>query len=327
VTRRIFAIAAALAGLAASAALVVDALGPAPTYCAADGCEAVRASGWARPLGIPLPLVGVAFFGLALGLAASSAQRARRIVAAVGGAGGLGLLALQGLVIGAWCTLCLVADLAALAHAAIVLTGAWSRASARGLAATAAAGALALTPIAALRGDEPPAARVASGLPEVIAREQRPDVVTIVDFVDFECPFCRRFHARLLAAIERSPRPVRVVRKMMPLDIHAGAMAAAVAWCCADAQGRGDAMAEALLAAPPSQLTPEGCERIAAQVGCDLARYRRDAADPAIHARIAADLDDARALGIRALPTIYIGERVFVGAGASVDELVAALGA
>jgi len=118
---------------------------------------------------------------------------------------------------------------------------------------------------------------------------------------------------------------VRIVRKMVPLSIHEHARPAAIAWCCADAQGKGDAMATALFTAPPESLTERGCEELAHQVGCDLDRYRRDAADPAIRARIDADTADARAAGIHALPTVYIGDRAFIGAGASVDDLAAAI--
>ncbi|HEY0253462.1 MAG TPA: DsbA family protein, partial [Kofleriaceae bacterium] len=105
-------------------------------------------------------------------------------------------------------------------------------------------------------------------VPEVIAREQKPGVATIVDFVDFECPFCRRFAPTLDAAIASATVPVRLVRKMTPLKIHPHAMTAALAWCCADAQGKGDAMAKALFEAPVDKLTPEGCEQIAVDVGC-----------------------------------------------------------
>ena len=56
-----------------------------------------------------------------------------------------------------------------------------------------------------------------------------------------------------------------------------------------------------------------------------MARYQRDAASPEVAARIARDLDEARAAGVRGLPTIYVGDRAFIGAGATVEELVAAM--
>ena len=102
-------------------------------------------------------------------------------------------------------------------------------------------------------------------------------------------------------------------------------MPAALAYCCADAQGKGDAMADALIATPAAELTAEGCEKLAAALGVDLERYRRDAADPRTRARIDADVTAAKAAGVKRLPTIYVGAQLFSGAGATVDDLAAAL--
>ncbi len=322
----------ALLGLAASAASLADALAPVPTFCADGGCATVRASDWARPLGVPLPALGVGFFVLALGALAAGprATGVRRALAITGGGVALGLVAIQGLVLGAWCRSCLVVDGAALGYALAAVTARrWPRLGVRPMAAI---GALAIAAIAIpLRMPAPatglPAtiATTAAGLPPEVARAQVAGTVTVVDYVDFECPFCRALHARLVEAIARVGTPVRVVRKMVPLRMHRGALAAAIAWCCAEAQGQGDAMAEALIEAPVADLTPAGCERLAATLGLDLERYRADAASAAILARIDADLTAARAAGIRSLPTIYIGDQAIVGAGATVDELVAAL--
>jgi len=342
---RPIAAALALVGLAISAALLVDSLGPAPAFCAAEGCGAVRDTAWARPLGIPMPVLGVAFFAVALALvgAGPRAARARLVVGVIGGAGGVGLLAIQALVIGAWCRLCVGADLTAIASAVLLLhewhrsrtrrSTPWPRASARWIAAVGpiavAAVALPFTRIHPAGGGTlpPVSASSSAGLPLPIAREQVRGQVAVVEFVDFECPHCRALHGRLRDALERADldAPVRVVRRMVPIPQHPGAMPAAIAWCCADAQGRGDDMAEALIAAPIAELSPEGCEKIAATLGLDLARYRADAASAAVRARLEADLDAARATRVRALPTVYIGSQVFEGAAASTDELVAAL--
>ena len=313
----------AVAGLALSAALLVDSLRPAPSFCAAGGCAEVRSSAWARPLGIPMPVVGLVFFALAALMACAGgprAERPRRVIAAVGAAGALGLLALQGLAIGAWCQLCVATDLIALAHAAAVLSGrraTWppvGRARAA-FTALAAAAAVAL-PLAAVRPEAAaPVIAAPSGLPEVIAREQVAGTAVVVDFIDFECPFCRAFHRQLSAALAHAEVPVRVVRKMVPLPQHRRALGAALAWCCADAQGKGDEMAERLFAS--NDLSPAGLERLAAEIGLDLDRFRADAADPATRARVEADLAAAEAAGVRSLPTVYVGARRFIGAGAS----------
>jgi uncharacterized membrane protein/predicted DsbA family dithiol-disulfide isomerase len=324
------AILLALLGLVASAASLADSLAPTPAFCAETGCAVVRASAWAKPLGVPLPVLGVAFFALATALAVAGPRftRVRTLVAIAGGVFALGLVAVQAFAIGAWCKLCLVADVAALAHAvAVVLTPASPASAARRAIVGMAAAAAIAVPLA--RGADTHADRMTSvrtaGLPDVVAKAQVPGALTIVDFVDFECPFCRALHGRLVTAVDRANVPVKVVRKMVPLSMHPGAMPAAIAWCCADEQGRGDEMAEALIAAPTAELTPAGCERIAARLGLDMDRYRACAAAPRTQQRIERDLADARAAGIRSLPTIYIGEHAFVGAKASVAELERAM--
>lgn len=339
--RPLAALALALAGLSLSAALLVDSLRPAPAFCAAGGCAEVRSTAWAHPLGVPMPLLGVAFFTLALALDCTGGARARRAVALAGAAGAMALLAIQGFVIGAWCRLCVATDLVAILHAALVMMApAWPAARRRRIALTAAAGALAFgLPMVALRERAAPLA-TATSLPDVVARAQAPRLpresdarsarmapspgtAVVVDFVDFECPFCRAFHTRLDSAIAEAAVPVRVVRVMVPLAQHRGALPAAIAWCCAENQGRGDEMADRLLAA--TDLDPASLEQLAGDLGLDLARYRADAASPATRARIEADAAAARSAGVRSLPTIYIGDRRFVGARASVAELVAAL--
>jgi uncharacterized membrane protein len=306
------AVALAVSGLALSAALLVDSLRPAPAFCAAGGCAEVRSSAWAHPLGIPMPVFGLAFFACAALLASAGGgwrvDRARRIAAALGGAGALTLLAVQGLAIGAWCRLCVATDLVALAHAVLVLSGrtAWPPIGRARAALTAAAAIAAIAvPLGAL------------------AREQVAGTAVVVDFVDFECPFCRAFHAELTTALASAAVPVRVVRKMVPLPQHRGAFPAALAWCCADAQGKGDEMADRLFAS--TDFSTDGLERLAAEIGLDLERFRADAADPATRARIEADGAAAAHAGVSSLPTVYIGGQRFVGAGASVDQLVAAL--
>ncbi len=331
----VVAVVATVIGLAVSAVLLVDSVRPTPAFCAEGGCAAVRATGWAKPLGVPLPALGLGFFALMLGLtlAGPRAATVRAAIAGAGAAGAIGLLVVQGAVIGAWCQHCLIADGAAIALAAAVGLGrarAWPRRASSTWAFAAVVAVVAVgVPLRGLEDDAKApaiAATPAAALPAPIAREQRPGVVTIVDFIDFECPFCRAMHGRLVEAIGQAGVPTRIVRKMTPLvRIHAGALAAAIAWCCAERQGRADAMAEALLAAEPSELTPAGCERLAASLGLDLARYRHDAADPAIVMRIEADLADAAAAKVEKLPTIYIGREAVIGGAATVDELVASL--
>jgi uncharacterized membrane protein/protein-disulfide isomerase len=314
---------ASLIGLAASVASLYDYLGPAPAFCAETGCATVRASAWAHPLGIPMPVLGILFFAVMLVLAFVERPRLRVALAATGAAWGVVLIALQAFVIHAWCKLCLIADPSAIMTGVAVIAGArtlkftWPRVLAAVPAGAAVVLALRLVGISG----HPAAAPIPPGTPGFVVAAQQPGVVTVVELVDFECPFCRALAPKLADALRATKIPVRVVRKMVPLPMHPHAMPAALAWCCAAAQGKGDAMADALFNAPPEDLTPEGCEKIAASVGCDLDRYRRDL--PAMVGKVAADMLDARGGDVHSLPTVFVGTERLVGANHTAADLVA----
>ncbi len=316
------ALAIALVGLGASLASLVDDLGPVPTFCAESGCATVRASAWAHPLGIPMPLFGIAFYGLAVALCFVARPRLRRATALAGATFALGLIGLQAFAIGAWCKLCMVADPAALAYATVVLGGAGTLGLTR-RALVAVPGLAAIVLALGLWTHVAPLPPLPPETPASVAAAQVADRVTVVEFVDFQCPFCREMQARLAAATAH--RDIHLVRKMVPLAQHAGALPAALAWCCADAQGKGDAMAAALFAADPAELTTDGCATLAERVGCDRARYDAALADPATRARITADLADAAAAHIRALPTIFVGGDRIEGASRTTAQLVASI--
>jgi protein-disulfide isomerase len=152
---------------------------------------------------------------------------------------------------------------------------------------------------------------VSADLPEPIAREQKPGWVTIVEFLDFECPFCRRLHVALEEVIHDQPK-VRVVRKMMPLRGHKHARPAAEAWCCADAAGKGDEMADNLMRR--ESIDAEGCARAAAEIGLDAEAFKACLASDLPARRIAADEADAELAQVDGLPTYWIGQTRYVGA-------------
>lgn len=332
------ALGAAVVGLGASFSSAIDYFAPEPAFCGDAGCASVKGSAFSHVLGVPTPLVGIAFFAAATLLTLSSPplpaalDRVRKPFAAAGGLVGIALLVVQGLVVHAWCKLCLFADLAGIVHAALVLGGAPRIALSFRSAAPILPATAGVVGVLALVTRPPPEPPIPAGVPDVVAEAQRSSSetdaaseVTVVEFVDFECPFCREMQARLHAAMEQVPHRVRVVRKMTPLAQHPGAMPAAIAWCCAEQQGRGDEMADALFSAPTEDLTQEGCARMAECIGLDMERYRRALEDPDTHARVAADLADASAAGVRKLPTIFVGSERITGASKSPAELAALL--
>src|ERR1019366_2296351 len=140
--------------------------------------------------------------------------------------------------------------------------------------------------------------------PEVIRAEIKgtpSGEVTVVDFVDFECPFCRMTRAELEPILESHRARLRVVRRQVPLRVHPHALDAARAACCGERLGKGEAMANALFTAPVEQLTREGCEKLAEIVGLSLGPYRACVADPKTDERIESDRTVFKAAGGYAL--------------------------
>jgi uncharacterized membrane protein/predicted DsbA family dithiol-disulfide isomerase len=310
----------ALLGLGTSSLLLVDYLRPLPIFCdGGGGCDIVRQSEYAQVLGVKTPVLGVVFF---VGVLLLALWPARRLLLAWAGAGALAALvfvAVQAFVLHAFCKFCMVADGSTIALFVVAI--ATRRRPAPGgkgqLLVGAGAIACAFAPFLYARTLPPPlpAALVQIGLPDVLLGEQRPGVATIIEFVDFECPFCRRLHQTLSDVMKEYEGRVRLVRKQHPLSFHSHAATAARAACCADQAGQGDRMAEALYGAPPTELTTAGCEKLATDLGIDLEAYRACVASEDTTRRLASDAAEAKAAGLaEEAPVFWIGDVRYRGA-------------
>jgi len=307
-----------LAGLGASAVLAVDYLQPAPVFCSeGGGCEAVRKTAFAAVLGVPTPIVGLVGF-LVLGavslLPGRRARVAQVVLAGVASLAGVLFLATQW-AIGHFCPYCTVADASGVVSAFVATWRLVSAPDARVPWSLAYGGVLgmlgaALAPVGLghwLAGRAPQAIRAEMA-------ETPSGAITVVDFVDFECPFCRMTHAELEPILESHREHLRVVRRQVPLSMHPHALDAARAACCGEQLGQGEAMANALFTAPVEALTRDGCEKLAQTVGLALDPYRACVADPRTDARIQADRAVFKAAGGYALPTIWVDGQQLVGA-------------
>lgn len=308
----------ALVGLAASSVLLAEYSAGTAVFCGAGGgCDVVRGSDYASIFGIHTPWLGVLFFAVALILLLWPARRALLVWATGGALAALTFLGIQLFVLKTFCIYCGVADMSALLVLALaLLTPSLPRRRAAPLVAVGAAAAGALvTPAVITRARPRVEAAADAGFPEAIAREQRPGTATIVEFVDFECPFCRRLHGTIEGLVKEYGDRVRVVRKQHPLAMHQNARTAALAACCAEEEGAGDRMAEALFTAPPEDLTADGCARLAAGAGVEPEKFAGCMASERPAAKIAADAADARAAGIgQEAPIFYVGRTRFRGA-------------
>jgi protein-disulfide isomerase len=305
-------------GLAASATLLVDYARPAPVFCSYDGgCAQMKHTVYAAFVGIPTPAYGVSGF-LALGVLSiwrgALVRTFLAVVAAIGAAVALLLIGVQASM-SAFCPFCVVVDTCALLVAGVAawrLRAKWDPPATAGVR-TAAGTALGLAAALPLLVGLVLKPRVPAPIAEEMAKTP-PGKVTVVDFVDFECPFCRETHAEFRPVLEQNHDRVRLVRKNVPLArIHPHAMEAARAACCGEQLGRGDAFAEALFTIPVDDLTRDGCERIASGLGLDIDRFRACVRAPETEARIKADSDAFKGSGGHGLPTIWIDSQRLEG--------------
>ena len=327
VAREIALQALCLVGLAVAAMLLVDYVRP-PVFCAdhGSGCDVVRHSAFARPFGLPLPVPGALFFVALLGTSVLGAgERARRLLGALGLLGvlsGVALVAIQGLVLHHWCRFCLVVDLCSIVAGGLAMSlrgdvrGDDEPAPRRAVPSYVVTGAALLALLVPLgfglsRPVQHHTTPTVAPLPPVVAQLQQSGIATIVEFVDFECPFCRRQQEALAPLLASYGPRVRVIRKNVPLPMHEHARDAARAACCAEEQGRGEAVAASLFRA--DDLTPVGCERVVSESRADLAAYRECLASHRPDVVLERDLNDARASGVAGLPTLYVGVERFEG--------------
>jgi protein-disulfide isomerase len=134
--------------------------------------------------------------------------------------------------------------------------------------------------------------------------------VTLVEFTDFACGYCRASLPEVEALILANPNLKVVVRE---LPILSPASGDAARWALAAAeQGKFAAFHKAMFAAGrPDAATIEAA---AAAAGLDVARARRVAAEPRVAAEINRNLEFAQQLKIEGTPTWVVGEQLFSGA-------------
>lgn len=134
--------------------------------------------------------------------------------------------------------------------------------------------------------------------------------VTIVEFVDFQCPFCARFQPPILEALKAYPKDVNYVLKNFPLSFHQEAKSAAKAAFAASEQGKYWEMVDVLLENGRS-LGETKYEEFAKDLGLDVEKFKDDYAkkDAKWEKYIQADLSLAQKVNVRGTPTFYINGR------------------
>jgi len=136
--------------------------------------------------------------------------------------------------------------------------------------------------------------------------------VSIVEYVDFQCPFCARQAPDLRRLEIEYPETLTVTLKNFPLPFHKQSKTAHLAGLAAGEQGKFREMHD-LIFGHPGHLSPADLDGYAVELGLDMDKFRRSLADPAQSDVIDKDIADGKALGVNATPTFVVNGHKLVG--------------
>jgi protein-disulfide isomerase len=137
--------------------------------------------------------------------------------------------------------------------------------------------------------------------------------VTIVEWSDFQCPFCKRVTPTIDQIKDEYGDKVRFVFKHMPLSIHPQAPGAHAAAEAAHRQGKFWEMYD-LIFENQRDLDPATFERYAEKLDLDMKQFRKDVEAEEVKRRIAEDMQQAQTLGVTGTPSFFINGRFLSGA-------------
>jgi protein-disulfide isomerase len=156
--------------------------------------------------------------------------------------------------------------------------------------------------------------RLDVGIQGAPARGRADAPVTLVEFSDFQCPFCKRSQATLKQLQERYPGKLKLVYRDFPLDqLHPQARNASEAARCAGDQGKFWEYHDVLFTQAP-QASPESLRRYAEQTGLDTAAFDRCLSSGLHREAVQRDVEEGTRLGVTGTPAFFINGRPVLGA-------------
>lgn len=318
------------------------------------GCDAVRVSRWAHLFGISMPLYGMAFYA---GMAALMIIRTVKptwnskwmyrlfmIGATVGLIESVFLTGVQVLEIKQYCTWCLASAVVA----TLIFIVSWGDRSKHleleysakefkiqffvlltALIIGTAALFILLAPKAG--GEKPVIQEIAPSTEATEAAKRAlfsesvefsgsaSATITIVEFVDFECPACRAFYSEFKKVRTQLGDRMRYAYRMFPLPIHEHSFDAALAAVCAKEQGMYYQYSDLLM--EEEGLERKDLIRRAAELRLNMDQYSACLNGSESKAQIRKDLEDGGALGVNSTPTIFINDTMIQGLPTA-DQLI-----
>ena len=137
--------------------------------------------------------------------------------------------------------------------------------------------------------------------------------VTIIEFSDFQCPFCRAAESSLNQVRQKYRDQVKLVYMDFPLGFHPHAMDAARAARCAAEQDKFWQFHDALFL-DQKKLDPDNLKQTAAKAGLDRGKFNACFASDKHDAGIRKDMAEGNSLGVTGTPTFFINGRELIGA-------------
>jgi protein-disulfide isomerase len=138
-------------------------------------------------------------------------------------------------------------------------------------------------------------------------------LVTIVEFSDFQCPFCAQVEPTIKKILAEYKGQVRVVWRDLPLAFHANAKPAAIAARAANQQGKFWPMHDILLK-NQENLDAADLEKYAKAIGLNMTKFKAALQDKKLQDAVEADAAMADRIGARGTPSFYVNGKFLSGA-------------
>lgn len=145
--------------------------------------------------------------------------------------------------------------------------------------------------------------------------------ILVVEFSDFQCPFCRSANQQLSSLVARHPDRVKLLVKHFPLDNHKFAKGAARAAACAEVNHERYWQFHDALFDKDADLSMAGLTRLAVSHGYERDRFAQCLSSRETDARVEAEVNAAKLIGVDRTPYFLIGDRRLF----SVEEVVKAV--
>ena len=137
--------------------------------------------------------------------------------------------------------------------------------------------------------------------------------ITLVEFTDFQCPFCSRAFNTLNELVQNNPDKVRIVFKHNPLPFHQKADAAHRAAEAAGMQGQFWPMYHKIFENQAHIDLPD-LENYARELGLNVEQFKADMDSDAVKNRLKADIDQAKSLNVTGTPSFFMNGTFIRGA-------------